>query len=643
MIKTGFKKTKMFGLVGFIGLFVSLGLASTVNADETQPADVTVVAVTTDDNIQVDNKPSTDINPSITVYGDPNEDHTTVVEFTTDDGIQVDNKPSVTTYDDNTTVVAFETNDNIATDNKAEVITNGTDETVENAERGTINTNSGEKQGNIDTTPSVETKKTNSGSGLITSNQEQPIGNVEVPDDNEQSGNVTTFQKDDDIITVKNPEVDMHFAKGETGNGTGKYVNFKVEYKNIHFPDSMTINPGDKVVFHMPKEVSFRTNFDFEVTNPSNEVVGHANTNREEGTVTTTFNDMFQKNPINKQMSMVFDAIWTDTVTSGKEVRPNFDGTIKKVFIDPEPEVDPTTEKFSKWGSQAPEDPQIMRWTFRLNLAKQKLEDVLIKDRWTNNQKFVDGSLETFFVDDVKTWSNYTDAKEYLESFHVLNDGFDLKMKTFNRILYVNYRTHLITPVKDSTDPVNVVWATNGKGEHIADNYHSRIALAGGKGQASSENIPTPEQEPEPKWEIPHDAPKVKIPEWNSGIPGIPEVHGKPELIIPNESEKPIVPSKSNRSQDPKLQVPNKPQDPESVDVSNNNVVKSHSGQQDHYITDDVKNVDAKEDASPSVNNQQRKVLPNTGDDDSVAMVLFGVTVILSVLSIIINVKDLKK
>lgn len=181
MIKLGFKKTKMFGLVGFIGLFVSLGLASTVNADETQPADVTVVTVTTDDGIQVDNKPSADINPSITVYGDPNEDHSTVVEFTTDDGIQVDNKPSVTTYD-NTEVVAFETNDDIATDNKVEVITNGTDETVKDAEHRTITSDSGKEQGNVDTNPSVEAEKTNSGNQLIASDKEQPIGNVEVPD-----------------------------------------------------------------------------------------------------------------------------------------------------------------------------------------------------------------------------------------------------------------------------------------------------------------------------------------------------------------------------------------------------------------------------------------------------------------------------
>ena len=40
----------------------------------------------------------------------------------------------------------------------------------------------------------------------------------------------TEITKEGATITVKNPDVDMHFEKGETGNGTGKYVNFKVEY-----------------------------------------------------------------------------------------------------------------------------------------------------------------------------------------------------------------------------------------------------------------------------------------------------------------------------------------------------------------------------------------------------------------------------
>ena len=149
---------------------------------------------------------------------------------------------------------------------------------------------------------------------------------------------------------MKNPNVDMHFTKGETGNGTGKYNNFKVEYKNIQFPDDMTINQGDKVVFHMPAEVSFRTNFDFDVMNPSNEVIGHANTDIATGTVTTVFNDYFSKNPLNKEMAMTFDAKWTEAVTSGEITHPNFDGTVKEVHVDAEPELDPGKEKFSKWG-----------------------------------------------------------------------------------------------------------------------------------------------------------------------------------------------------------------------------------------------------------------------------------------------------
>lgn len=159
----------------------------------------------------------------------------------------------------------------------------------------------------------------------------------------------TEVTKDGTTISVKNPEVDMHFEKSDAGNGTGKYNNFKVEYNDVKFPDSMTINEGDKVVFTMPEEVSFRTDFDFDVKNPADETIGHANASVKEGTVTTVFNDYFSKHPLNKEMSMTFDAKWTEKVTSGEVTRPNFNGTVKEVNVDPEPELDPGTEKFSKW------------------------------------------------------------------------------------------------------------------------------------------------------------------------------------------------------------------------------------------------------------------------------------------------------
>ena len=358
----------------------------------------------------------------------------------------------------------------------------------------------------------------------------------------------TEVSKEGTTITVKNPEVDMHFNKTADGNGTGKYVNFKVEYKNIQFPDSMPINQGDQVVFTMPKEVSFRTNFDFDVKNPANQTIGHAQTSIEKGTVTTTFNNYFTEHPLNKEMTMSFDAKWTEAVTSGEITRPDFDGTVKEVKVDPEAELDPGTEKFSKWGSQAEDDPQVLRWTFRLNLSKQKLENLVVKDRWSSNQEYVDGSMEAFFVDDAKTWKNYTPAKDYLESFHVLNGGFDLKMKTFDRILYVNYRTRLKTPVKESTDPINAVWATNGSEDPLANNYRAHIALVGGKGQASgeAEEIPTPEpEEPntptDPKEETPKETPKEeeKPKETPKETPKEEEKPKETPKETPKEEEKP--------------------------------------------------------------------------------------------------------
>ena len=483
------------------------------------------------------------------------------------------------------------------------------------------------------------------------SKQEQPQGNdaaeTERGSIGEREGtnqNVTEVTKVGDQITVKNPDVDMHFTKSATGNGTGKYVNFKVEYKNIDFPDSMTINEGDQVVLHMPKEVSFRTDFDFDVKNPSDQTIGHAQASVEKGTVTTTFNDYFSKNPLNKQMTMSFDAVWTEAVKSGEGATLNFDGTIKKVMVDPEPELDPTTEKFSKWGSQAEDDPRVLRWTFRLNLSKQKLENLIIKDRWTDNQEYVEGSLEPFFVDDAKTWTNYTSAKDYLDSFHVLNGGFDLKMKTFDRILYVNYRTRLKTPVKESNDPLNVVWARDGEGDTLADNYNAHIALVGGKGRASGEN------KPEPTFKIPKESPKVEIPEFQGGIPGIPEVREKPEWqggTVPFDApildkpeinikdipmmppapilEKPELiidlpdPKRDEPKPQPKQDKPNTPapkQTPKVEEVKINNRVENHAQNTRNESEETVKAYSA-----PAT-------LPNTGSESALILSFAGMFIL---------------
>lgn len=70
----------------------------------------------------------------------------------------------------------------------------------------------------------------------------------------DKSGNATEFTKNGSDIQVTNPEVVV-----DQSNGTGKYQPFSVEYKNIEFPDDLTINEGDKVTFTLPEEVKFQT------------------------------------------------------------------------------------------------------------------------------------------------------------------------------------------------------------------------------------------------------------------------------------------------------------------------------------------------------------------------------------------------
>lgn len=328
----------------------------------------------------------------------------------------------------------------------------------------------------------------------------------------------TTVTKTDTTITVENPNVEVTFP-----NGTGKYSPFKVEYKDIQIPDDIPVNEGDKVVTELPKEIGLQTNFDFDVYNNDN-VVGKASADAQARKITTTFNNYFTEHPLNKKMSLMFDAKWLDIVESGKPVTVNFNGTVKTFEIGEEGPL-PTDELLSKWGSQNKDNPQIINWTLRLNTARQVLNYAKLQDTWSDNQEFVDGSQNIYFVEDPVKWTGIDySAKDYLESWNVRSDGFDAKFKEFNRIMYIDYQTRLKSAVKDSTNPTNKATLVAVDAGAIST---SKVQLVGGRGDASGEN------KPEPTFEIPHDAPKVEIPEFEGGIPGIPEVRELPEYTEP--------------------------------------------------------------------------------------------------------------
>lgn len=379
----------------------------------------------------------------------------------------------------------------------------------------------------------------------------------------------TEFVKEDNEIKVTNPDVIV-----DQSNGTGKYSGFTVEYKDVKFPDSMPINEGDKVTFNLPKEINFQTNYDFDVYNPEKAVVGKASTDPKTQTVTTVFNDYFKNHPLNKQMSLKLDAKWTDKVESGKPVNVNFNGTVVTVNIGKEQEIG-SDELISKWGSQDENDPTVINWTARINYAKRLLNYVTIIDEMSDNQKLVDNYFEIKSIESVDPWIDKGSAMDLVKSISKSDHGFTIKMDRLDHMIYINYKTKLINAVKESVNPTNKVEL---KAESDGAISYSYVQLVGGKGDASGEN------KPEPTFEIPREAPKVEIPEFQGGIPGIPEERELPPFeggVIPNDApildlpelEIPEEPTKPEKPSTPK-EVPNKPVDaPKTKEVEITEVV----------------------------------------------------------------------
>ena len=463
--------------------------------------------------------------------------------------------------------------------------------------------------------------------------------------DSDKQGNATQFVKNGSDIQVTNPEVVIDQSKG-----TGKYQGFTVEYKNIHFPDDMTINEGDKVTMTFPEEINFQTKYEFDVKNPENAVVGKASTNPEDRTVTTVFNDYFKNHPLNKQMSLKLDAEWTDKVESGKPVTVNFNGTVVTANIGAE-QVIGKDELISKWGSQDKEDSTVINWTVRVNYARKVLNYVKIIDEMSENQKLVDNYFEIKNIESLDPWVDKGSAMDLVKSISKSDHGFTIKMDRLDHMIYINYKTKLVNSVKNSTNPTNKIEL---KAETDGATSYSYVQLVGGKGDASGENKPVweiPNEAPvydkpsidlkdiplmppapileKPEWKggtVPFDAPQLNKPEWQGGtVPFDAPILEKPEINIEDIPMMPPAPVLDKPEliidiPDPKQDKPNKPVE---INSKPSNTPVEPQKEQVNVIY------------QPTETNTH--TLPNTGSDSTLILSFAGMFVLGSMARIVLK------
>ena len=493
-------------------------------------------------------------------------------------------------------------------------------------ETATIATNQGDTaSGTESTVPAAEAAQP------ADSNNDAGTGSAEA-ENNKREGLPTSFEKSGNVIEVKNPEVVVDQSKG-----TGKYQSFSIEYKDVHFPDSLEINEGDKVTFTLPKEVAFQTSFTFDVHNPENAVVGQATADSQAGTVTTIFNDYFKNHPLNKQMSLKMDAKWTDKVQSGQPVSANFNGTIVSAQIGKEQEIG-SDELLSKWGSQDKDDPSVINWTVRVNYARKVLNYVKLIDTMSENQKLVDDYFVINNVESIDPWVDKGSAMDLVKSISKSDHGFEITMDRLDKMVYIWYKTRLTNAVKDSTNPTNKIEL---KAETNGAISKSHVQLVGGRGDASGENKPDPVWEvpgeapvydkpsidlndiplmppapvlEKPEWKggtTPFDAPQLDKPEWEGGVvPFDAPILEKPELVIDIPDPKRDEPKPQPKQDKPNTPAPERTPKTEEVKITNR--VENHAKNARNESEETVEAYSA-----PAT-------LPNTGSDFGIAISLIG-------------------
>ena len=451
----------------------------------------------------------------------------------------------------------------------------------------------------------------------------------------------TVVTKQDTNITVQNPSVEV------TTSDDTIYADVDVKVNDIQIPDDISINKGDSITVGLPQELKLVNNYTFPVNNNEGTEVGTATANKDNNEVTTVFNDYFESHPLNKTFSLDIKTQWNvEKVAENQQVALDFNGR-KVETTTGKSGVIGKDETLMKWGGEDAEHPGEIVWAMRVNYAKKDLVNVKVADTWDENQEYVKDSFKMVAVESNNPWKEKeSEATKIAPVFHT--NGFTWSADKLSDQLYISYRTKVI---KQAERYLNSVVLS-------ADNFNSQYRdvpyqFVTGSGKADGEN------KPEPTFEIPKESPKVEIPEFQGGIPGIPEVREKPEYTepigtVPNEApvlDKPYLPIEdiplmppSPILEKPEYPIPAEPEKPNTPPTTPEDKPKTPAPNQYVPIRKYEEKKPVVSNIPPKVIEASKKVethsLPNTGS--SLELVLVTTGVFLASAAIAIKRKETK-
>ena len=245
------------------------------------------------------------------------------------------------------------------------------------------------------------------------------------------------------------------------------------------FSNEQNIVAGDTVTYTLPAELGLKTVYEFDVTGPDGQVIGHAVANPGTKTIQVTFNDYFETHKLDKSMFLTLRVEWdTSVVPGGGTYTLNIggaNGNASTVTIEDDALPD-KNEVLVQYGNQDTENPDQVNYDARVNYRKDELKNVEVTVKPEENQEII-GVKNVRLLSDYKPFTVVRDLTE--DEYTWDKDKITIKQPLLkDEMITFSYSTRIVKPVTDKK--VHSVVAL--KSDNLQWDYNAEVYLVSGSG-----------------------------------------------------------------------------------------------------------------------------------------------------------------
>ena len=245
------------------------------------------------------------------------------------------------------------------------------------------------------------------------------------------------------------------------------------------FSNEQNIVAGDTVTYTLPAELGLKTVYEFDVTGPDGQVIGHAVANPGTKTIQVTFNDYFETHKLDKSMFLTLRVEWDTTVVPGGGTYTlnigGANGNSSTVTIEDDAMPD-KNEVLVQYGNQDTEHPDQVNYDARVNYRKDELTNVEVTVKPEENQEII-GVKDVRLLSDYKPFTVVRNLTE--DEYTWDKDKIIIKQPLLkDEMITFSYATRIVKPVTDKK--VHSVVAL--KSDNLQWDYNAEVYLVSGSG-----------------------------------------------------------------------------------------------------------------------------------------------------------------